>query len=444
MGDSWKEIKISELGRIVTGKTPPTADPENYGGILPFITPSDMKGQKYIDRTERSISAKGCSHVRNLVIPSKTVFVSCIGSDMGKVGMTTVESVTNQQINSIIVRDGIDADYVYYNLYSRKEELQRLATSGSAQPILNKGHFSQLKINLPPLPEQKAIASILGALDDKIELNRKMNETLEDMARAIFKSSFTYPFEGLKYLQGEAPSSEAPSPALRHPFPLGEGRGEGELELVDSPLGKIPKEWRAGTVGELGEIICGKTPSTRDSDNYGSEIPFITIPDMHGRVFVTNTNVKLSNKGADTQKKKCLPTMSVCVSCIATPGLVALTSKPSHTNQQINSIICKNDISPFYCFFLLKSIREDIINAGSGGSATLNLNKGNFSKMKILIASKKYIEIFHKTTNSIFTKLLFNDIQSENLASIRDALLPKLLSGEIRVKNAERFMEGRA
>ena len=208
-----------------------------------------MKGQKYIDNTERTISLKGIKYVKNLILLPKTVFVSCIGSDMGKVGVTKVESVTNQQINSIIVKEGIDPDYVYYNLYSRKDELQRLATSGSAQPILNKGHFSQLKITVPPLPEQKAIASILGALDDKIELNRKMNETLEAMARAIFKSCFTYPFEGLKYLlNGEVPSPQ-PSPSGRGCQKL---TGEGELALVDSPLGKIPKD----NMGVWGLSLC--------------------------------------------------------------------------------------------------------------------------------------------------------------------------------------------
>jgi len=227
MTEKWNESTIGNIGRVVTGKTPPTSDPENYGGTLPFITPSDMKGQKFIGSTERTISVKGIKHVKNLLIPPKTVFVSCIGSDMGKVGITTVESVTNQQINAVIVDEGVDTNYVYYNLFARKDELQRLATSGSAQPILNKGHFSQLKIEIPPLSEQKAIASILCALDDKIELNRKMNETSEAVARAIFKSWFV----------------------VFDPIP---GLGP-HKEWQDSPLGKIPKGWRVGTMGEICE-----------------------------------------------------------------------------------------------------------------------------------------------------------------------------------------------
>lgn len=282
---------------------------------------------------------------------------------------------------------------------------------GSVFGNARKEDLKSLEIIWPAPEVRRAIAHILGTLDDKIEMNRRMNQTLEAMAQALFKNWFVdfAPF-----------------------------RDQG---MQDSPLGEIPVGWRVATLDGLGKIICGKTPPTADEDNYGGDIPFITIPDMHDKVFVTRTTTYLTKKGAATQPKKLLPKHSVCVSCIATPGLVAITSEPSHTNQQINSIICDSGVSPYWCYLALKGIREEIIVGGAGGSATLNLNKAEFSKLTVIKPDIETMHRFHILVEPTFSRILSNDLQSITLSSIRDTLLPKLLSGEIRVKDAERFVE---
>lgn len=163
---------------------------------------------------------------------------------------------------------------------------------------------------------------------------------------------------------------------------------------------------------------------------------------MHGQVFVINTEKKLSQMGINTQPTKILPALSVCVSCIATPGLVVLTTEPSQTNQQINSVIPHDGISPYYCYMTLSELAHEIKARGSGGSVTLNLNKTQFDALPILLSDGSAINNFHKIVEPLFDKIVLNAKQSLTLASIRDALLPKLLSGEIRVKDAERFVEG--
>lgn len=185
----WQNIRIGDLGRVVTGKTPPTSKPEYYGGITQFLTPTDMDERRIINQTLRYLSEEGVNKVSSSLLPKGSVSVSCIGSDMGKTVLIGKKSVTNQQINSVIVGDEFDNLFVYYNLSGRKSELQFLA-SGAAQPIMNKTDFSNLTINVPPLTEQKAIASVLGTLDDKIENNCRINVTLEEMSCAIFKSWF--------------------------------------------------------------------------------------------------------------------------------------------------------------------------------------------------------------------------------------------------------------
>ena len=110
----------------------------------------------------------------------------------------------------------------------------------------------------------------------------------------------------------------------------------------------MPEGWKVGVISDFGDVICGKTPSTKIKDYYGEEIPFITIPDMHNYVYACYTERYLSVKGAQSQESKNLPPNSICVSCIATPGLVVLTDRISQTNQQINSIIPNSSISPYY------------------------------------------------------------------------------------------------
>ena len=167
--------------------------------------------------------------------------------------------------------------------------------------------------------------------------------------------------------------------------------------------------------------------------NYGDKMPFITIPDMHNNVFVINTERKLSTEGIKTQPKKTLPENSVCVSCIATAGLVSLTFEKSQTNQQINSIICKEEISPYFMYLYLEELSEYIKLLGSGGSTTLNLNKNEFSKIKVAIPPKEDMNKFNNVIKPIFEKIKYNQLEIIELQKLRDTLLPKLMSGEIDV-----------
>jgi type I restriction enzyme S subunit len=203
----------------------------------------------------------------------------------------------------------------------------------------------------------------------------------------------------------------------------------------------LPYGWRLGCVSELGDVICGKTPATANKANYGAEIPFITIPDMHGKVFVLSAARSLSTQGAVSQANKTVPPRSVCVSCIATPGLVAMTTEASQTNQQINTVIPRDDQAAFYAFFCLRDLGDDIRARGSGGSVYHNLNKGQFSALEIALPSDEVVSRFGQAVAPAFDLLLLNDRQTLTLMALRDTLLPKLLSGEFRIRDAEKMVE---
>lgn len=416
----WQEVKLGDIGNIITGSTPPTKNKEYFGKDCLFITPTDYRNcNKYISNSERGISILGIEKLKNRLLPSGSIMVTCIAT-MGKVLINKLPAITNQQINSIIIDNKkFSADFIYYLLIHNNNKIKSIV-SGSAVPILNKKDFSNLVFEFPPLAEQKRIASILSALDDKIELNNKTNKILEEMAQTIFKEwfiNFNFPNEDGK------------------PYKKSGG------EMIDSELGKIPKGWKVGTIGDIArQVICGKTPPTKDKENYGSYMPFITIPDMHNNIYVVKTERYLSKKGVNTQSKKTIPKNSICVSCIATVGVVSLVSEYSQTNQQINSIIPKGKVSSYWVYFYIKNIKDMIINYASSGTTTLNLNKSQFEKIKIIITSDNLFMRFNEIAKSLFDMIRNNQIENEKLSNIRDSLLPKLMTpkgrradGEIRV-----------
>lgn len=301
--------------------------------------------------------------------------------------------------------------------------------TGSTIPKLSQASLGNIELPCPSLEVQDAIASTLGSLDDKIDLNRRTNETLEAMARALFRDWFVDFGPTRAKMAGEAPYL---APELWELFP----------DKLDEE-GK-PEGWLYESVSSLGEVVCGKTPSTQNPLFYGDAVPFITIPDMHNKVFTYNTRRYLSTLGANSQHKKTLPPLSICVSCIATPGLVTLTKLPSQTNQQINSIIPFKKKNAFFIYETMRALSQEIQSQGSGGSVFFNLNTGKFKEISVLLPTQDILDFFHKSVYPTFGKIIDNDEQSSTLSQLRDLLLPKLMSGEISIRDAEKMVEDAA
>ena len=325
-----------------------------------------------------------------------------------------------------------DALYLYYWFSSPKMvAVMQGRNAGSALPNMNLGALRGLPVVLPPLPEQHAIGRILGAFDDKIELNRRMNETLEAMARTLFKSWFIN-FDPVRAkAAGRDPVLPTDIAAL---FPD---------SFQDSDLGEIPKAWKVGRVADIGAVVCGKTPPTQIPEFYGDDVPFITIPDMHGRVFATHTQKRLSRAGAAWQQKKTIPDHVICVSCIATPGLVVITSEAAQTNQQINTVVPSRSNEAYYWFWSLRDLGEEIRSGASGGSVVSNLSTGRFSDLRVLTPAAQLRSCYHSLVTPVFSRILANAKESDTLAILRDTLLPKLLSGELHVQTDQQLWRGR-
>lgn len=314
----------------------------------------------------------------------------------------------------------------YLSTPYHQELMLGLASAGATRNALTKGMIEAFQVPCPPLSEQHSIASILSSLDDRIALLRETNATQEAIAQAIFKSWFV-DFDPVKAkAEGREPEGmDAETAAL---FPS---------EFEESELGPIPKGWRVGRVADFGEVICGKTPPTSNANNYGEDVPFITIPDMHGLLVVTSTNRSLSRLGADSQRNKYLTPGSICVSCIATPGLVVLVTSESQTNQQINSVVPSKKWGISFPLFTLRRIGDAVRANGSGGSVFHNLSKSGFEALPVLTMDSLLAVRFDEIIKPIVDKIISNQKQSQTLASLRDTLLPRLMSGQMRVPEAE-------
>lgn len=278
----------------------------------------------------------------------------------------------------------------YLALFVSQDEFARYCnflSSGSAREYCRFANISQIKISLPSIEEQRKIVHDYKVIADRIELLKKINVNLEKQAQVLYKSWF-----------------------------------------VDfDPFGNnLPSNWSEVCISDIAsDVVCGKTPSTDDESNFGGKYPFITIPDMHDSVYATKTERTLSDKGIS----KLLPENSVCVSCIATVGLVSLVATPSQTNQQINSIICKKDVSSFYVYLKMRTLRSELEALGAGGSATLNVSKSLFSQIKMLYPDVETCNKFDNIVKPIFDSIRNNQLEIERLIDFKEALNNSMIKG---------------
>ncbi len=301
----------------------------------------------------------------------------------------TVDTLFYTQIDESI----IEPHYLYYKL--KTYNLEDLNV-GSAVPSLTTSVLNQFTFSIPKdIKEQKAIANILTAFDDKIENLQAQNKTLEQTAQTIFKEWF------------------------------------GKYQVGD----ELPEGWRVGKLSDFGEIITGKTPSKYNSEYWGNDIPFITPTDFKNfGMYSGITQRYLSKYGWDRMKGNQVCKNSIMVTCIGSDmGKVCISSEESITNQQLNSIVLYNTCYLGFVYEYIKSQYQSLRNIALGGSTMPIINKSDFSNISILIPVDEFLIKFHNVWEPISLKIIANSFQIQTLKKIRDTLLPKLMSGQIRV-----------
>ena len=188
----------------------------------------------------------------------------------------------------------------------------------------------------------------------------------------------------------------------------------------------LPEGWRKGRLGDFGDVVTGKTPSTLDENNFGNYMPFVTIPDMHNGFFVIKTERGLSKKGVALQANKTIPKNSVCVSCIGTSGLVVINPQECQTNQQINTIVPLNEYALEYIYLTCCGLEKIIAEYGMGAAVLNNLNKSEFENLRVIVPLDLEMQKFHEQVSPVFSAIYLKQQENEKLTELQSLLLARM------------------
>ena len=371
-------VLLGDIGKVITGKTPPKANPEYWGGELDFITPTDFTDSKYIS-PKRQLSSEGEQALHRIVCPANSVIVTCIGSDMGKVALARSDYISNQQINSLVIdEERANPNFIYYLLKLNRPLLRKYAESGgSTMPIINKSTFERLAFAIPDLETQKKIADILGTIDEKIELNRQMNETLEQMGQALF----------------------------RHYF-------------IDNPEAE---RWENGM---LGDVIVNfdskrKPLSSRQRAEMQGEYRYFgatSVMDYVNNYLFDGKYLLLAEDGSVIKKD-------------GTPYLQYIWGK-FWVNNHAHILQAKAPFTVEYLYLLLSMSN---VQSLVSGAVQLKINQKAMNNFKIKIPPTALTHEFCAKVDPLFEQRRKNEEELQTLTTLRDTLLPRLISGKVKV-----------
>ena len=314
-------------------------------------------------------------------------------------------------------------DYIVEHLHAIAEQ------STSAYPSIKPNDIARLELDLPPLAEQRRIAHILGTLDDKIELNRRMNATLEGMAQALFKSWFVN-FEPVRAkIEGRWRRGESLPGLPAELYNLFPDR------LVPSELGEVPEGWEVKNIGDIATIVGGTTPSTRKPEYWDGGIHHWATPKDLSSLdspVLSETARKITDAGLDRITSGLLPIGSVLLSSRAPIGYLAINEIPVSINQGFIGILPNKGISNLFMLYWCMFSHTDIINHANG-STFLEINKRNFRQLRTVVPDLETLGEFDRLAQEYYRNIALNEKHSRTLAELRDSLLPGLVSGEVGV-----------
>ena len=393
--NKWIKVKISDLGQVVGGATPSTKRDEYYNGDISWITPkdlSDFKG-RYIARGERNITKAGMDSCSTQLLPKNTVLFSS-RAPIGYVAIAEKEMCTNQGFKSVIPNEDVDYLFLYYLLKYNKDKIEAMG-SGTTFKEVSGSTMRNVEVMIPESKDiQKKIAAILDSIDSKIENNQKINDNLEQQARAYFQELF-----------------------------------------VDN----ADPEWTTGTISDLGAVVGGSTPSKAKPEYYTeSGIAWITPKDLsiNKSKFIAHGENDITELGLRNSSAAIMPEGTVLFSSRAPIGYIAIAAGEVTTNQGFKSVVPKPEIgTPFVYFFLKHNL--PVIEGMASGSTFKEVSGSTMKNIPAVIPDAETLARFNDFCTSIFAQQRILENQSQLLAALRDNLLPKLLSGEVDVSDIQ-------
>jgi type I restriction enzyme S subunit len=378
----WKQGVLSDVAEIVMGQSPAGETCNLIGNGLPLLNGPTEFGIRFPNPVQFTTDPKRISEINDILF--------CVrGSTTGRMNWANQKYALGRGLAAIRHKRGEKYRYFVRGIIDFNLSLLLSSATGSTFPNISRDQLNELEILLPPLPEQKAIASVLSSLDDKIDLLHRQNKTLEAIAETLFRQWF---------------------------------------------IEEAQEDWEEGPLDDVISVKGGTTPSTKEPEYWDGDIHWTSPRDLsnHNSVFLFDTDRKITEKGLAQIGSGLLPIGTVLLSSRAPIGYLAITDIPVAINQGYIAIICDKSISNYFMYLWCKANMKEIKNAGNG-SVFQEISKSNFKTLEIQIPSSRILDNFERAISPTFEKIKANQKQIQTLEKLRDTLLPKLMSGEVRV-----------
>ncbi|WP_205342824.1 restriction endonuclease subunit S [Denitrificimonas caeni] len=407
----FESVRIGDLGKVVTGKTPKTEDADNFGNDYMFIGPTDLHKHFFISKSERMISHKGLASIKSNSLNGLSILVGCIGWDMGNVGIVEGRCATNQQINAITnVKVKYNPLYIYYWLKTKKDFLFSQA-SVTRTPILNKTIFSDIKINLPvEKSTQNKVVNLLASIDKKLELNNRINAELEAMAKTLYDYWF---------VQFDFPDANG------KPYKSSGGK------MVYNPALKreVPERWSVASLVDIASfkngIACQRYFPKDD------EIGVYKVIKI--REFSSGLDENSDIVVADIPEDLVIQDGDILFSWSATLDVKIWAGGIGALNQHIFKVDSSDYPKSFFYFKVLGYLEYFKMVAELRKTTMGHITREHLEQSRIPLPPKKLIEKLDLMLSPTLEKIVIRNKESQQLAKLRDWLIPMLMNGQVTV-----------
>ena len=401
--------------RVSSGLTPLRSNPEFWlNGTIPWLK-TEQLGEKFIYSTTEKISEAAFRKTSIKVCPPNTLSIAMYGEGKtrGNVSIIKSEMATNQACCNIELDPKLaDFEYVYYFLKTQYSELRNL--SSGVRKNLNSEDIKNFVVRLPKeLAGQKKIAAVLSFLDAKIDCNNRINTELEAMAKTLYDYWF-----------------------VQFDFPDANGKpykSSGGKMVYNATLKReIPSEWHDSNVLAVADLLGGGTPTKKKPDYWGGDIPFFTPTDADGSIFKFSTTDYITSEGLKGSSTKLFSKHTVFITARGSVGRLVLAGVDMAMNQSCYALHAKTGISHVFLFFLAKELIHHL-HVKSSGSVFDSIVSNDIELTKLAIPKGEVIEKFAEVVEPIFEKIANNTKENQQLAQLRDWLLPLLMNGQVTV-----------
>lgn len=427
--EGWSWRLLSDLARLETGHTPSRRKPEYWNGDIPWIGIRDATGNhgRTLFDTAQHVTQAGIDNSSARVLPANTVCLSRTASVGYVVVMGRPMATSQDFVNWVCDPEKLDYRYLKYALLAERASYSRFSHGTTHQTI----YFPEVKafhLLAPEADMQSAIADVLSALDDKIEQNRRTARALEYLARAIYRAWFV-DFEPVKAKASGATAFPSMPQAVFDTL---------TTRFVDSDIGPVPEGWEVKAIGDVVSAKGGGTPSTKNPEYWdGGEHCWATPKDMSrlSHPVLLDTERHITDAGVNSISSGMLPVGTVLMSSRAPVGYLAIAGVSTAINQGFIAMVCDGPLPPTYILnWAFTSM--DAIKARASGTTFPEISKKNFRPLPVVEPTADVIVAYQQVADPLFDLLVACVKEIEQLAEMRDYLLPKLLSGEVRVEVA--------